>query len=219
MTHASKIISDIDARLPRAPEARQGGSLLMMVGLPGAGKSYLVTALTQLVPCVVITTDQVRLHVRSQPMFTAAEMAYTYEICFGLIAARLARGQRVIFDASNYLAARRRRLADIAYRSRAPLAVCHVRASEEVTRRRLELRVGGDRHDSDWSDAGWSVYRWMIEAREPLAMEHIVVDTTATAVEVLARRVQGYWMAREEKFDGNHNLQSAGRTCGHGDDH
>lgn len=217
--YASGLIAKIDARLPDAPAVRPGGSLLMMVGLPGAGKTFLVSALQQIVPCAVITTDRVRFHVRNQPMYTAAEMAYTYEVCFGLIAARLDRGQRVVFDASNYLAARRQRLAEIAHRRGAALAVCQVRASEEVTRRRLGRRVGGNGGDSDPSEAGWSVYTWMVEALEPVSMKHLTVDTTATPVEDLAKQIQRYWVAREEEFDGNDNIQSAGRSLGHGHDH
>lgn len=217
--YASGMIAEIDAKLPDAPAVRKGGSLLMMVGLPGAGKTFVVSAVQKVVPCAVITTDRVRLHVRTQPLYTAAEMAYTYEICFGLIATRLDRGQRVVFDASNYLAARRRRLAEIAHRRRAALAICQVQASEEVTRRRLARRVSGNGHGSDPSEAGWPVYKWMVEAMDPVTMEHLNVDTTATPVETLAEQIQQYWVAREEKFDGNDNLQSAGRSRGHGHDH
>lgn len=217
--YASGMIAEIDARLPDVPAVRKGGSLLMMVGLPGAGKTFVVSAVQKVVPCAVITTDRVRLHVRTHPMYTAAEMAYTYEICFGLIATRLDRGQRVVFDASNYLAARRRRLAEIAQHHGAPLAVCQVQASEEVTRQRLARRVSGNGHGTDPSEAGWPVYKWMVEAMEPLTMEHLAVDTTATPVEALAKQIQRYWVAREEKFDRNDNLQSAGRSRGHGHDH
>ena len=41
------IVSDIDDILPQAPFVRSGGSLLMMVGLPGTGKSSVVEGLQQ----------------------------------------------------------------------------------------------------------------------------------------------------------------------------
>src|SRR5690606_15471210 len=105
--HASEIVNELDNVLPNSPYVRPGGSLLLMVGLPGAGKSFLVDCLSKLVPCVIIRTDQVRLYIRQEPTYTAAEMMYTYEICYQVVAARLEKGQRVVFDASNYLAARR----------------------------------------------------------------------------------------------------------------
>jgi predicted kinase len=200
------------------PPARPGGSLLVMVGLPGAGKSYVVERLQLLVPCLVVTTDRVRLFVRDRPTYTAAEMAYIYEVCYGVVDRRLGRGQRVIFDGSNYLAARRERLFAIAARRPAPFAVCHVQASEEITRQRLARRLGGDRHNGDVSDAGWSVYQWMVEAQEPVAVDHLPLDTTTTPPDDLAARLYQYWMQREREFDSDLDLQPARRSGGYGVD-
>lgn len=196
---AQRIIDEIDEALPESPAVRPGGSLLVMVGLPGAGKSYILEKLQELVPFAVVTTDRVRLHVRDQPTYTAAEMAFIYEICYGVVNRRLQRGLRVAFDGSNYLAARRKRLLEIARRHDAPVAVCYVQASEAVTRQRLSRRIAGARHRGDLSDAGWPVYQWMVVAQEPLAVHHLTLDTTETPPEVLAARLYDYWMAREQE--------------------
>ena len=111
-----RIVTDIDDIIPAAPFVRPGGSLMMMVGLPGTGKSSIVENLSKIVPCTVISTDNVRLQMRNQPTYTAAEMMLVYEVCYSIIEVRLKRGQRVIFDASNYLAARREHLAKIGRR-------------------------------------------------------------------------------------------------------
>jgi predicted kinase len=169
-----------------------------MVGLPGAGKSYILEKLQELVPFAVVTTDRVRRYVRDQPTYTAAEMTYIYEICYGVVNRRLERGMRVAFDGSNYLAARRRRLLEIAQMHNAPTAVCSVQASQEVTHRRLSSRKSGNRRSSDLSDAGWSVYQWMVEAQEPLSVPHLTLDTTETEPEKLAARLYDYWLAQEQ---------------------
>lgn len=215
--HASEIVNELDNVLSNSPYVRPGGSLLLMVGLPGAGKSFLVDCLSKLVPCVIIRTDQVRLYIRQEPTYTAAEMMYTYEICYQVVAARLEKGQRVVFDASNYLAARRQRLMAIARRKQAAITVCQVEASEAVTRERLARRANGLRSVTDWSDAGWSVYKWMAEAQEPVAVEHLKLDTSETDVKTLAEQLHRYWITRESEFEGNHNLQSGGRPGGYGD--
>lgn len=196
---AQALIDEIDRQLPDSDPVHPGGSLLLMVGLPGAGKSYVVEKLRELVPFDVITTDRVRLHVRSQPTYTAAEMAYTYEVCYGLVSRRLERGLRVVFDGSNYLAARRQRLLAIAQRHSSAVAVCQVQASEVVTRQRLTKRLEGERRNGDWSDAGWSVYQWMVEVQEPVAVPHLTLDTTDAPPEILAGRLYKYWMARERQ--------------------
>lgn len=191
------LIDDIDKALPAVQPTRPGGSLLIMVGLPGAGKSSIVQQVQKRIPSVIISTDRVRLYVRGRPTYSAAEMMYIYEICYGLVERRLAKGQRVIFDGSNYLAARRQHLHDVAQRHNAPVAVGHIQASIEATRERLARRFSIEGHPNDLSDADWSVYRWMVEAQEPIAMPHLVLDTTATPAGQLAEQLCNYWMICE----------------------
>src|SRR5687768_9010675 len=117
---AHHVVSEIDRAFPSAPYVRPGGSLLIMVGLPGSGKSLVVEKMANVLPCVVISTDKVRLFMRRYPTYTAAEMMFVYEVCHRLIEQRLGRGQRVVFDGTNYLAARRQQLAKLAERRNAP---------------------------------------------------------------------------------------------------
>lgn len=200
----NQLITEIDNLLPASPYVRPGGSLLIMVGLPGAGKSFVVQQLSRFLPFVVIATDRVRLYVRGQPTYTAAEMAYIYEVCYGLVGARLAAGQRVVFDGSNYLAARRQRLIAIAERYRSAVAICYVQAAESITRLRLSGRANGDKDSNDLSDAGWSVYQWMVAAQEPVAVSHLILDTTETPTELLAQRLYHYWIECESQFSQNY---------------
>ena len=202
------IVSDIDDLLPQAPFVRAGGSLLMMVGLPGTGKSSVVEGLAQFMPFLVVSTDNIRLHLRNQPTYTAAEMMLVYEVCYSIIESRLRDGQRVIFDASNYLAARREHLMKIGQRAGAPVAVCSVQAAQETIRERLFKRNSGQRRKTDLSDADWSVYKWMVEAQEPVVGEHLILDTTATPPQILAERLYNYWLNCEATASSNPDLQS-----------
>ncbi len=202
------IVSDVDDLLPKSPFVREGGSLLMMVGLPGSGKSSIVEGLSKFMPFVVISTDSIRLHLRNQPTYTAAEMMLVYEVCYSIIESRLRDGQRVIFDASNYLAARREHLLKIGKRAGAPVAICSVQAAQESIRERLFKRNSGQRRKTDLSDADWSVYKWMVEAQEPVVGEHLILDTTATPPNVLAERLFYYWLKCEETGESDPDIQS-----------
>ena len=203
------IVNDIDQSLPDAPFARPGGSLLMMVGLPGTGKSSVVEMLQDSLPCVVVTTDHIRLLMRNQPTYTAAEMMLVYEVCYSIIEARLRQGQRVVFDASNYLAARRDHLRKLAQRVGAPLAICYVQASQAVIQDRLRQRNNGNRRASDLSDADWSVYKWMVEAQEPVVGEHLILDTTSNRPGDLASKLYHYWQSCEATAASDPDLQSS----------
>ncbi|MCA9995280.1 MAG: ATP-binding protein [Anaerolineales bacterium] len=186
-------VGAIDAGLPQLPAVRPGGSVLMMAGLPGSGKSSVAYSLCTLTECVVVSTDAVRQRMSKHPGYTLSAMSLVYEVCYAIIRRRLHQGQRVVFDASNYLAARRQRLCSIAAETNAPVAVCYVQASQEVVEARLRQRINGVRGQGDISEADWSVYMWMLAKQEPLQREHFLADTTSTPAAILAKALHHYW--------------------------
>lgn len=172
---------------------------MVLVGLPGTGKSLIVEHLVKAMPAVVISTDFVRRYMRNNPTYTAAEMMFVYQVCHQIIELRLSRGERVIFDGTNHAAARRQQLFEIARKQDSALAVCQVQASETVIRHRLLSRKGGGRREGDMSDAGWSVYKWMVAAQEPIVHDHLILDTTSNPPDLLANQLHDYWLAVEEE--------------------
>lgn len=205
--HDVAIIDELDALLPISPTIRHKGSLLLMAGLPGSGKSSIVKELHHLLPFVVISTDWVRMQLVDKPVYTAAEQERVYEISYGLIMRRLELGQRVVFDASNYLAARREFVIYLAQKCLAPVAIALVQASQEIVRQRLIKRMSLERPEWDLSNADWSVYKWMVEKQEPILEPHIVLDTSETPAALLAGQLADYWLKVESDAAGNLDLQ------------
>lgn len=205
-----KLISEIDTALSPSPKIRDGGSLLLMAGLPGSGKSSIVHELNKLLPFVVISTDWMRVQLRNQPVYTTSEQEKVYELSYALIVCRLKMGQRVVFDASNYLAARREYVLNLAKGCGAPVAIALVQAAQETIRQRLQQRMSGKRHNGDLSDADWSVYKWMVEKQEPIVGPHIILDTTDASPKNLAYKLYQYWVKAEADAASNFNLQSPG---------
>ncbi|MCA9937215.1 MAG: ATP-binding protein [Anaerolineales bacterium] len=190
-------LQEADGRMPAGIFARAGGSLLMMIGLPGAGKSHLINHVQSLLPCIVVRSDDVRAQRLSHPQYAQSEKDAIYALCHALIARRLRRGQRVVFDATNHLRARRHALLEVAAQCGAAVAICHVSASEEATRQRLLARHNGARRAEDRSDAGWRVYQLLREQFEPPRLPHLALDSSATPSPDLARRLCDYWLACE----------------------
>lgn len=189
------LVDAIDARLPNPSFTRPHGSLLIMVGLPGAGKSSIVEQMATWCDFVVIQTDGIRKQLDSSPAYSAGEMASIYDICYALIARRLRLGQRVVFDASNYLQARRQRAIDLALLEGGVVAICRVQASAAETYERLMAR---ERSSGISSDADWAVYQWMVENQEPLTEPHLILDSSGADPEQLAHRLYKYWMEHEQ---------------------
>jgi len=189
------LVDAIDARLPNPSFTRPHGSLLIMVGLPGAGKSSIVEQMAAWCDFVVIQTDGIRKQLDSSPAYSAGEMASIYDICYALIARRLRLGQRVVFDASNYLQARRQRAIDLAVLEGGTVAICRVQASPSETYARLMAR---EQAKGATSDADWAVYQWMVENQEPLTEPHLILDSSSASAEQLAHRLYDYWIKHEQ---------------------
>jgi len=151
-------------------------ALLIMVGAPGSGKSYLGRILSEALRAELIQTDAVRKELFPDPRYTSAEASTVYTTCHRRIAAGLAEGQCVVFDGTNLREKRRRTLYQMAERAKATVMVVIAYASEPTIRARLQHRAeGGDPQDQ--SDADWAIYLRMRRDTEPVPRPHIIVNT------------------------------------------
>lgn len=146
-----------------APDRRPG--LVLVSGLPGAGKSTLARELTALTEFEVIRSDVVRKELFGLPanelspanvreaLYAPEVSERTYSECLSRAERLLSEGRRVIVDATFREEHRRARFRELAVRCGVPFAVLVCAVSPETTRRRLDARKG------DASDADWGTYQ------------------------------------------------------------
>ena len=151
--------------------------LILMVGLPGTGKSTLARRLAALLPAPIVESDRVRRILFKWPRHTLNESRRVHQVCRVLMEQLLRQGSSVIFDATNLIEAHRALIYQIANRLRVPLVILFVTAPPEVVRDRLEGRVR-QRHPEDASEATWPVYERMRRHMEPIGRPHLEVDTS-----------------------------------------
>ncbi len=149
--------------------------LVMLVGLPGAGKSTVARELSRRLRAAVVESDAVRSLLFPRPAFTEDESAWVFEVCHALVERLLRRGHAVVLDATNLIERHRQAVYTIAERRRAPLLVLRVEAPSEVVRQRLARRPAGS--DSP-SLATWDVYLRMRAVQEPILRPHTTIDTS-----------------------------------------
>jgi predicted kinase len=166
-------------------------ALVIMVGAPGSGKSYLARTLSSALDAEIIQTDAVRKELYPEPTYTPAEAAAVYQVCHRRIADALKRGVWVVFDATNLRERRRRTLYQLAERAKATVCIVVAYASDAVIRARLQQRAEG--HDpDDQSDADLAVYQRMRRDTEPVPRPHIIVNTATgpgPVIRLLERRL------------------------------
>ena len=150
-------------------------ALVVMVGLPGSGKSYLSQRLARLLNAVVVESDRVRKLLFSEPDYGAEESALVHRVSRTVMRHLLKRGVRVISDATNLVEWQRETLYNLAERSGACIVVVRVTAPEAVIRERLEQRKSTP---ETLSDAGLDVYARMSRSEQAIRRAHVTVDTS-----------------------------------------
>jgi len=169
-------MAEIESSTPYSSGERCAG-LVIMVGTPGSGKSYLGRALSDALGALLLQTDAVRKEMFPEPRYTPEEARAVYDECHRRCARALAQGRRVVFDGTNLRERHRQTLYDIADRAKAPAVVVVTYAPEATIRTRLRQRAE-NRDPHDQSDADWTVYRTLRRQAEPVCRPHVVVNTT-----------------------------------------
>jgi DegV family protein with EDD domain len=188
---ASRLERDVGAleiALGKLPSPVRKPALVVVSGLPGAGKSHLGREISKGYPLAHLESDALRKVLFRHPDHGAEESKRLFVACHALLDSLLARGVSALLDATNLKEMHRRPLYRIAERNGAKLVLVEVQAPAEVARRRLEERSRGE-NPWDLSDAGPDVYKRMRNDVESIEREHLVVDTSRDIAPAVRRIV------------------------------
>jgi aminoglycoside phosphotransferase family enzyme/predicted kinase len=151
------------ARLFAAPR------LLVMMGLPGTGKTFIARKLAERLGAMHLLSDSVRKQLLGIPLDAGRYEGYdstiyqgnvgkrTYDELFARARLFLERGQGVVMDATFLHPDSRQRAAALAAGAGAGCLFALADCPESTVRRRLRHRAMG----GSFSDADWQVYRSM----------------------------------------------------------
>lgn len=167
------------------------GLLVMLVGEPGSGKSFLARRIAARLGAELLQTDAVRAELFAVRRYTPRENAAVYAAAHRRIARALLDRRALVFDATNLAERKRRIVYRLAEEARAHLVIVRALAPPEVIRRRLERRAA-QRDPLDRSEADWSVYLRMGRP-DPIPRPHLLVNTTVDlepAIELVVARAR-----------------------------
>lgn len=166
--------------------------LVVLVGLPGSGKTRLARMVRERTGAVVLESDYLRRLLFGRPTYSQEESRTLFRAVHAAADRLLERGAAVILDATNLLEREREPLYAIAERRGARLVLVRLVAPRWLTHRRLRARqvAAGD----EYSEAGIAVYERMRFAEQPIGRDHIVVDTSKDvrpAVDRIVEEMEG----------------------------
>ncbi len=174
----------LEAALGVIPPPSEKPALVVLVGLPGSGKSYFARALAKRHPAAIVDSDAMRQTLFEDPQHTKKEHGRVFPAIHELLGRLLTRGVTVIVDATNVREPSRKPLYEIAERYGVPLILVQVEAPIGVIRDRLRKRES-ERDPLDRSTATLDVFERMGADVHPIQREHLTVDTSEDLTPVL----------------------------------
>jgi adenylylsulfate kinase len=174
--------------------------LIALAGLPATGKSALAICLAKEFHGVILSKDQVRAALFPPRVldYSAAENDISMAAIFqaaAYIRTAFPR-QPIILDGRTFL--RSRQLDDLFALAAALAETPHLIecvCSDEVARQRLEGDQAAGRHPAGNRTA--DLYRALQEQAEPIAVPHLVIDTSSASLEECVQRCLDYLRAEK----------------------
>lgn len=146
-------------------------ALILLSGLPGAGKTTFAHALAEVLDFEHVESDAVRRGLAPRPAYTPPENGLVFETVEARARAALEAGRHALVDATNLSNRDRRRFVRLARRLDATLIPVRLTAPEATIRDRLANPREG------FSQADVAVYEAMRDRVQQLAAPVVVVDT------------------------------------------
>lgn len=154
---ASQLRAEI-ATVPPTPHGRP--ALVVVMGLPGVGKSHCARLLCARLRAAHVASDELRSRLFIAPSYADEENRAVFGAATAIIDALLGEGHRVVVDATNLIARNRAGTIAVARSRGTPIIYVRITASDEDARRRLALRRSA-RAIGDHSEADEPIYERM----------------------------------------------------------
>lgn len=152
--------------------------LVLVIGLPGSGKSTVARALAKEIKAKILRTDEIRKTLIQSPNYGEREKEMVYDAMLSTAEQLLKNDENVILDATFYREELRSRAKNLAEKLKKKFFIIECRAHEEIIKRRMEKRKKSIKR---LSDADFEVYKKLKEKFEPVkesADGLVIIDTS-----------------------------------------
>ncbi|MCH8051137.1 MAG: ATP-binding protein [Chloroflexi bacterium] len=167
----------LEASLGSLPEAVRRPALVILIGLPGSGKSHFARQLVKRYPAAILDSDALRSVLYESPLHTDQENARLFPAIRVLARRLLERRVPVVLDATNLKESHRQPSYHLAREAGARLVIVRLRAPFAVMRERLAKRDAA-RDPLDRSTADLRVLERMRRDYQRPRRPYLVVDTS-----------------------------------------
>jgi predicted kinase len=145
--------------------------VVIVSGLPGSGKSFFAEKLAKILDAEYLNSDKVRHELHAAGKYSFRDKLIVYKQMAADTARLLGENKSVVVDATFYHHTMRELFLQIAKCYHCPIHVIEVTADENKIRQRLM-------HPRKYSEADFGVYEKVRDEFDPIAMPHLVLDST-----------------------------------------
>ena len=156
------------------------GTLTVVCGLPGVGKTTVAERVADRVDGEILRTDVIRKELFDEPAYTDAETEAVYAKLVDRARDRVAGGSAVVLDATFADARFRADAREVGETIANGFALVEVECDESVVERRIERRDG-------ISDADFEIHLHFKELFDRIETDHVVVDNSGDQAETFAQ--------------------------------
>jgi predicted kinase len=157
--------------------------IVLVCGLPGVGKTSISKQLAKLTKWVVLSTDKIRKELIPNPIYSAEEKRWIYDV-LALIAKYLYQsGTSCILDGTFNTNYSREEIKKKLSLTSQQICIVECICPEDIVIARIKNRK------NDYSDADASIYRSMKAIYQPIEEEHIIIDTSQQSPSINAAKI------------------------------
>ncbi|WP_343674205.1 AAA family ATPase [Chitinophaga sp.] len=165
--------------------------VIIIMGLPGSGKSYFAERLAGVLQAEYASSDRIRKAMIPNRTYSASEKEQVYEEMLHRMQLAITEGRNIILDGTFYLNSLRQKYIKHA-QPVCTIIFIEVRADESVIRERLKQ----PRADSE---ADFNVYKLIQSQWEPLQEPHLTLHSTNENITEMLEIAHQYIQLRNDK--------------------
>ncbi|MGK7391641.1 MAG: AAA family ATPase [Candidatus Cyclobacteriaceae bacterium M2_1C_046] len=159
--------------------------IVMVLGLPGSGKTYFAKRLAGKINAVHISSDRIRNELMALGKYSKKEKLAVYNKMIQLTAESLVSNKNIVVDATFYLSETREMFYNLAKKENVEIQLIVMEADEKL----IKERVTKPREDSE---ADLEVYKKIKEQFEPVNSPHLTLNSTNNNLNLMLKKATEY---------------------------
>lgn len=156
--------------------------VILVLGLPGSGKSYFAERLAQKIHAEYSNSDQIRKEMFPDRTYSDSEKAMVYEALLKKMQEAIDKEKDVVLDATFYKNKIRESFITI---SKGKIVFIEVWAEENIIQERLKKT-------RSFSEADLKVYQLLKRQWEPLEEPHLSLESTNNNIDAMLKKAVNF---------------------------